>query len=167
MEMSAFQVSTERRLDILNAKNDDVHLTRKCEYWPVELAEKLLTSPLSWGPPAYALGIGYIGDPKQLDQSSDFFELARCVDGAYERHGGDMGEAWNWANSIIKNMKERGSSAQYTTQDLLDIVFLHSRGERFSDGLIRSAEPILRNIVQEVVRRVHSSSSPVFLVQKE
>jgi len=147
----------------LSKINDEVHLAKKCEYWPVDLAEKLLASALPWGPPAYALGIGYIDDPQQTDQSSDFFELAQCVDGAYVCHGGSMGEAWNWANPIINSMKEGGSCAEYTTQDLLDIVFLYSRGERFSDGLIRSAEPILREILREVVRRVHPSPSPMFL----
>jgi hypothetical protein len=33
--------------------------------------------------------------------------------------------------------------------------------------LIRSAEPMLREIVREVVGRVHSSTPPVFLTQKE
>ena len=145
--------------------NDEVHLAEKYEHWPVDLAEKLLASALPWGPPAYALGIGYIDDPKQSDQSSDFFALAMCVDGAYKRHG-SMDESWNWANAIIDSVKEGGSWAEYTTQDLLDIVFLYARGERFSDGLIRSAESILREIMREVVRRVHSSPSPVFLTQK-
>ena len=151
----------------MNTKNDEVHLAKKCQHWPVDLAEKLLASPLPWGPPTYALGIGYIDNPEQPDQASDFFELARYVDGAYERHGEGIGEVWDWATPIIKNVKEGGSCEAYTTQDLLDIVFLHVRGERFSDGLIRSAEPMLREIVREVVRRVHSATPPVFLTQKE
>lgn len=151
----------------MNKKNDEVHLARKCQHWPVHLAEKLLASLLPWGPPTYVLGIGYIDNPKQPDQASDFFELARYVDGAYERHGKDIGKAWNWATSIINNVEEGRSCEEYTTQDLLDIVFLHVRGERFSDGLIRSAEPMLREIVREVVGRVHSSTPPVFLTQKE
>lgn len=129
------------------------------------LAEKLLSSSLPWGPPAYALGIGYIDDPKQPDQADDFLKLAYCIDGAYERHSGGMGEAWDWANPIINRVKEGGSCAEFTTQDLLDIVFLHARGERFSDGLIRAAEPILREMVREVVNRVRSSTPPVFLAQ--
>jgi hypothetical protein len=111
------------------------------------------------------LGVRYIEDPKQLDQSDDFFALSSCVDGAYERHRGDMGEAWNWAQPIIDHVKAGGSCAEYATEDLLDIVFLYCRGERFSDGLIRSAESILREMVREVVQRVHSSTPPVFLMQ--
>ena len=149
----------------LRNQPDEVHLAKQCARWPVELAEQLLASSLCWGPPAYALGLGYVDDPKQPDQSSDFFALAWCVDGAYERQGGDMGQAWDWARPIIDSVKAGGSCAEYATQDLLDLVFLHARGERFSDGLIRSAEPILREIVREVVKRVRSSTPPVFLVQ--
>jgi hypothetical protein len=150
----------------LSTINDEVHLAKKCKHWPLDLAEKLLASPLPWGPPAYALGIGYIDDPKQPDQSSDFLELARCVDRAYERHGRNMGEAWHWASQIIHSMKEGSSCTEYTTKDLLDIIFLYHRGERFNDGLIRSEEPRLREIMQEVVRRIHSSTPPVFLTKK-
>lgn len=145
--------------------NDEVQLARKCERWPVELAEKLLATPLPWGPPAYAPGVGYTDDPNQPDQADDFIALAHRVDGAYTRHG-DIGEAWDWANPIIKKVKEGGSCAEYTTQDLLDIVFLCARGERFSDGLIRAVESVLREMVREVVRRLHASPSPVFLRQE-
>lgn len=144
---------------------DEVHLSKKCQRWPVDLAEKLLASALPWGPPAYALGIGYIDDPSQADQSSDFLALALCVDGAYQRHGGNMGEAWKWATPLIDSIKEGSPCAAYSTQELLDIIFLHARGERFFDGLIRSEEPVLREILREVVRRVHASPSLVFLTQ--
>lgn len=147
----------------MSKENNEIRLSKKCERWPVELAEKLLTSSLPWGPPAYALGMGYIDDPKQPDQADDFLELAHCIDGAYERHGEGMEGAWDWANPIIHRVKESGSCAEFTTQDLLDIVFLHARGERFSDGLIRSAEPILREMVREVVCLARSSTPPVFL----
>ncbi len=145
---------------------DEVHLTKGCDYWPVETAEKLLANPSPWGPPAYALGLGYIDDPHQPDQSSEFLTLAYCVNGAYERHGGDMGEAWKWANPLIERFKEGSSCTAYSTQDLLDLVFLYARGEHFSDGLIRSVEPILREMVQEVVRRVRSPQPPVFLTRR-
>ncbi len=143
--------------------SDEVHLSKHCEHWPVELAEQLLASSFPWGPPAYTLGIGYTDDPQQPDQSNIFLMLAHCVDGAYERHGESMGEAWDWAHPLIERMKASGSYTEYPAQDLLDLVFLHARGERFSDGLIRSAESILREMVREVVQRVHSSTPPTFL----
>lgn len=146
---------------------DEVYLAEKCGQWPVELAEKLLANPSSWGPPEYTLGIGYIDDPQQPDQSSNFIALAHCIDGAYKRHGGSMGEAWNRANLIMERIRAGSSCAEYSAQELLDIVFLCSRGERFSDGLIRSAEPVLREIVREVVRRVRSSNPPVFLTHRK
>jgi hypothetical protein len=89
-----------------------------------------------------------------------------CVDGAYERHGGGIKGAWKWAGTILHHLKAGGSSEQYATQDVLDLVFLNVRLERFSDGHIRSEEALLRDIVREVVRRVQSSCAPVFLVQK-
>jgi hypothetical protein len=142
---------------------DEVYLSKrnKSEYWPVELAEKLLASQLPWGP-AYAFGKS-INQPNQLD---DVHILAFCVDGAYERHGGDINEAWKWAHPLLHHLKSGGSCEQYATQDLLDLVFLNVRLERFSDGHIRSEEALLRDIVREVVRRVQSSHPPVFLVQK-
>ena len=149
----------------MSKEQDAVYLANGSQAWPVELAEKLLSNPQPWGPPTYAFGVGYTDDPQQPDQSDDFFKLAYCVKGAYKRRG-DMGEAWHWVNSVIESKKEGHSYAEYTTQDLLDIVFLHVRGERFSDGLIRSTEPVLREIIGEVVKRVHSSTPPVFLTQK-
>ena len=150
----------------MDKQNDEVYLAKGCETWPVELAEKLLASPLSWGPPTYVFG-HYVDDPNQPDQFDEFLKLARCVDGAYKRHGGDMGEAWDWANPVIEHVRAGDSCAEYTTQDLLDILFLCLRGDRFSDGLIRSVEPLLRRMLQEVVRRVHSPTPPVFLAWKE
>lgn len=158
----------ERNGDLLlGQQSDKVYLAQICDRWPVAIAEQLLANPTPWGPPAYALGIGYIDDPRLPDQSREFMGLAHCVNGAYERHGGDMGTAWNWANPIMERVKAGSSCTAYSTQDLLDIVFLCARGERFSDGLIRSAEPVLREIVREVVRRVHSPHPPVFLTQKK
>jgi hypothetical protein len=150
-------------LNVLKNHPDEVHLSKHCERWPVELAEQLLASSLPWGPPAYAPGIGYTDDPQQPDQSGTFLMLAHCIDGAYERHGGSMGEAWDWAHPLIESLKAGGSCSEYSTQDLLDLVFLYARGERFSDGLIRSAESILREMVREVVQRIHSSNPPTFL----
>lgn len=145
--------------------NNEVYLAKNRQSWAIHLAEKLLANSQPWGPPAYVLGT-YTDDPEQPDQSNEFLKLASFVDGAYERHG-DIGDAWHWASPILAHIKEIGSCTEYTTQDLLDIVFLCARGERFRDGLIRSTEPTLRVMLQEVVRRVHSSSAPVFLAQKE
>jgi hypothetical protein len=110
------------------------------------------------------LGVGYVDDAEEADQAGDFIALANCVDGAYERHG-DIGDAWAWARPIMKHVEGGGSCTEYATQDLLDIVFLCCRGERFNDGLIRSAEAVLREMVGEVVRRVRSSTPPVFVVE--
>lgn len=88
-----------------------------------------------------------------------------CVDSAYNRHG-DMGETGKWANPILSQVKARTSYEGLSTQDLLDVVFLTCRVDRFCDGIIRQREPLLRAIIQEVVRRIHSDSPPVFIEQK-
>jgi len=147
----------------MGAFADEVYLAAGVKRWPLEIAERLLASPLPWGPPAYALGVGYIDDPKQPDQASDFIELAHLVDGAYERHGSAMGVAIQWAMATCEASRAAGSWRSVSTQDLLDMLFLIARGERFTDGLIRSQEAMLREVMQEVVRRVHSDDPPVFL----
>jgi hypothetical protein len=147
----------------MHKERDKVLLSKEAQRWPIELAEALLTNPLQWGPPTYGQG-GYVDDPKLPDQSDAFFELAYCVNGAYERHG-DIDEAWKWANSILPPEKAGISSIACSTQDLLDIVFLYCRGERFCDGLIRENEPLLRSIVQEVVQRMNSDTPPEFIMQ--
>ncbi|GCE27593.1 hypothetical protein KDA_30770 [Dictyobacter alpinus] len=146
----------------MEERQDEVLLGKGIKRWPVELAETLLDNPLSWGPPTYALGIGYVDDPKPEDQYDGFIQLAMCVDGAYNRHS----EAGQWANPILRQVKVKASYEELSTQDLLDVVFLVCRGERFCDGLIRQHEPQLRAIIQEVVRRIHSDVPPVFTVQK-
>ena len=146
---------------------DEVYLStrRQVERWPIELAEKLIANPLPWGPPAYAFG-KYADDPALPDQHHDFSALVSCVDDAYDRHGHDISKAWEWANPICRDLETNGTFAQYTTQDLLDILFLNARYERFCDGHIRSVETLLRNIVRAVVQRVRSPHPPVFLVPK-
>ncbi|HEX3641618.1 MAG TPA: hypothetical protein VHV10_10030 [Ktedonobacteraceae bacterium] len=140
---------------------DEVFLAKGVLCWPVELAEEILAKPLPWGPPIYGLGSGYVDDPTLPDQSGTFYDLAVSVNG-YDRHG-DGGVAW--ASPIEENIKTGGSYAEISTQDLLDIVFFYCRGERFCDGLIRSVEPLLRIMIQEVVQRVRSETPPTFIPQ--
>lgn len=139
---------------------DEVFLAKGVLRWPVELAEEILAKPLPWGPPTYGLGI-YIDDPTLPDQSDTFYDLAVSVNG-YDRHRDGRAA---WAPPIEENIKAGGSCTHISTQDLLDIVFFYCRGERFCDGLIRSAEPLLRAIIQEVVQRVHSDTPPLFIPQ--
>jgi len=94
-----------------------------------------------------------------------FMALASSVDGAYNRHSG-KDDPWSWASTSMAKVKAGVSFTEYSTQDLLDIVFLLYRGERFNDGLIREEDPLLRTIVQEVVKRVHSKTPPTFIAKK-
>ena len=143
---------------------DEVLLSSGVERWPVELAEALLANAQPWGPPVYIWVVGYVNDvANRLPHQHDLFlALARNVNGVYKRHG-SMSEAVNWASPIVEQVQTGGSCAAFSTQDLLDIVFLYGRGERFTEGLIRGAEPVLRTLILEVVKRVHSQSPPIFL----
>lgn len=136
---------------------DKVFLAKGVLRWPVEMAEEILAKPLPWGPPTYALGI-YVDDPRLPDQSDMFYELAVSVNG-YDRHR----DGAAWASPIEENIKAGGTCVEISTQDLLDIVFFYCRGERFCDGLIRSVEPLLRAIIQEVVQRISSETPPTFV----
>jgi hypothetical protein len=142
-----------------------VLLGKRVKRWPVERAEALLANPLPWGPPTYASGNRLFDDPKLEDQSDGFIQLAMCVDGGYNRHG-DIGKAGKWVNPILRQVKVENSYEGLSTQDLLDVIFLSCRGERFCDGLIRQRELLLRAIIQEVVRRIYTDTPPVFIVQK-
>ncbi|HZS79607.1 MAG TPA: hypothetical protein VFA41_23545 [Ktedonobacteraceae bacterium] len=145
-------------------KNDVVYLREGIYEWPLQLAESLLANPVSWGPPTYVLGFGYIEEEKNApDQFDNFYQLATCVNG-YERHPDNYSK---FVDSISDEVKAGHSLEKFSTQDLLDAVFIVCRQERFCDGLIRSYEPALRAMVQEVVRRVHSDTPPIFLASKE
>jgi len=120
---------------------DEVFLTKGVLRWPIELAEEILAKLLTY---------------------EVIYELAMSVNG-YDRHHND-GAAW--ASPIVENIGMGGSCEKISTQDLLDIVFLYCRGERFCDGLIRSVEPQLRTMIEEVVQRVHSTTPPIFIPQE-
>jgi hypothetical protein len=53
---------------------------------------------------------------------------------------------------------------EYATQELLDVLFVACRTDRFRSGTLKAEEPRLRLLLQEVVRRVHSVSPPTFVV---
>jgi hypothetical protein len=104
--------------------------------------------------------------PAPPDQGQDFHTLAGHINGGYTRHphkDADANEAWKWAIETLCAIEASGSCVVYTTQELLDIPFLLVRLDRFSGGSILAAEPLLRLILTEVVRRVKSEQPPVFV----
>jgi hypothetical protein len=118
------------------------------EDWPVELAESLIADQTPWG-----LGIGESGH----SQSMKFYRLARCVNAHNRHHGG-----YEWAHLALEAIESHSSEA-YSTQDLLDIVCLVCRADHFRNGTVRTEEPRLRLVLQEVVQRVHSDAPPIFV----
>ncbi len=118
--------------------------------WPVEEAEALLADKTPWG-----LGPPPDGSPNQMGR---FCRLAGSVN-AYLREG-----AMERAGSIFWESEPSAAYERYTTQVLLDALFYACRAEHFNYGAIKSGEPILRAILQEVVRRVQSDHPPTFVV---
>jgi hypothetical protein len=111
------------------------------QQWPVALAKSLLDDTTSWA----------------QDRFRDFYYLATCVNG-YNRH--PFGD--EWGPHLLREIESGGPLQKYATQELLDLVFIICRADRFSDGLIKNTEAQLRKIVQEVTRRVESDSPPTF-----
>lgn len=122
--------------------------------WPLELARSLLRDPLPWG-------TWWPGHPEEHrpNRHADFNKLALQVT-AYTRH--PPGVAWH---NPIRDESSDQTYASYSTQDLLDALFLAARGDRFNYGLICRLEPRLRLMLQEVVRRVQSEEPPQFEVE--
>lgn len=96
--------------------------------WPLELAESLLADASAWGPAVAASG-------PDDSRYADVWRLAACVN-AYHRH--PSGSAWDHPlrdDALVAHLH------RYTTQQLLDALFLGVRGKHFSYGLIRRREP--------------------------
>ncbi len=118
--------------------------------WPVEEAETLLADTTPWG-----LG----EDERGPNQTGRFCHLAQYVNGYLRGH-----DSLFWVLPILDEVDAVGSYAKYSTQDLLDILFVMCRAERFTYGVIKRDEPRLRRLLQEVVRRVRSDHPPTFVL---
>jgi hypothetical protein len=118
--------------------------------WPVEEAEALLADPTPWG----------VGPPPDRgpNQMARFCRLAGWVN-AYLREG-----AMEKARSIFWAAEPEVTYERHTTQLLLDALFFSCRADHFNYGAIKAAEPELRAILQEVVRRVRSEHPPTFVL---
>lgn len=124
----------------------------KVSCWPLELAESLLKDPMPWG------GL-WPGHPENgPNRQYDYSTLANCVN-AYHRH--PPGSQWKHP---LSDPQFSEHCSTYPTQELLDAIFIISRADRFVDGAIRKHESNMRQALQEVVRRVHSATPPIFLL---
>ena len=120
--------------------------------WPLELAESLLKDPTPWGR-------FWPGHPENdPNRQHDYWTLANCVN-AYHRH--PLGSQWK---NPLHDPQLSEHCSTYSTQELLDAIFYIARADHFSYGAIRKHEAHLRQALQEVVRRVHSATPPIFLL---
>jgi hypothetical protein len=101
--------------------------------------------------PIQPLGGPWWGDPKETpNRGSEFAQLVNCVHG-YCRYPKPV------------HLLKEPSFSTYTTQKILDGLYFIFRFERFADSTSGKNEPLKRQAVQEVVRRVHSEYPPCFL----
>ena len=149
----------------MNTIQDTVILDglERTEEWPVALAESLLRDNATWGTytrDSYAASFLPNVEREVLPEHKrfeDFYKLATSTNG-YNRHDVE------WASTQLDAIKAQKAVEGYTTQELLDLVFIICRQDRFSDGLISRSELQLRAMIQEVVSRVHSDTPPTFIV---
>lgn len=120
------------------------------ESWPLRAAEALLTDETPWG-----LGPNERGP----NQTVQFCRLAACVN-AHKR-----GRTYTWAYSLLDRVDAGAAYEEYSTQELLDVLFVACRTDRFRSGTLKAEEPRLRLLLREIVRRVRSDSPPTFLVE--
>lgn len=83
----------------------------------------------------------------QIDETPSTEELAYTVD-AYIRRG-HTGTASVWLLEKLAHYS-RETKDEYSIQDLLDILFLLHRGDRFSPGLLDNNESIINEIVDQL-----------------
>jgi len=71
------------------------------------------------------------------DEEPELWALAHTVNGY--RRAGDAGEASNkWVEARLPKLQRKETAAQFPTQELLDLLFLFCRKERFCEGTLES-----------------------------
>lgn len=111
--------------------------------WPEETAAELLSDPSPW-------------DPVNTTQWKRFHYVAQCING-YNRIPIRL------MSTQMRFLMEASSLNQYSTQYLLDIFFYLLRSCHWSQSGAGLAEPKLREILDIIIRRIHSTNPPIFL----
>jgi hypothetical protein len=90
-------------------------------------------------------------------EEPDLWELAHTVNGYL--HAGSPGEgAREWLSERLHRLTSE-TAASLTTQELLDMLFLICRWERFSDGFIKEQEHQINCILEELRLRVNRAKA--------
>ena len=91
-------------------------------------------------------------------EEPDLWELAHTVNGYL--HAGSPGEgAREWLSERLHRLTSAETAASLTTQELLDMLFLICRWERFSDGFIKEQEHQINCILEELRLRVNKAKA--------
>lgn len=88
----------------------------------------------------------------------DLWALAQTVNG-YERSGPPGEGAQGFMQNFLARLRAGDQPALFTTQELLDLLFLFCRGERFSEGTIEGHAEESKVILDEVRRRVEKTKA--------
>lgn len=87
-------------------------------------------------------------------EEPDLWELAHTVNG-YLRAGSPGEGAQEWLSERLHRLTSAETAASLTTQELLDMLFLICRWERFIDGVIKEHEHQINCILEELRLRVN------------
>lgn len=90
-------------------------------------------------------------------EEPDLWELAHTVNG-YLRAGSPGKGAQEWLSERLHRLTSE-TAASLTTQELLDMLFLICRWERFSDGVIKEHEHQINCVLEELRLRVNRAKA--------
>lgn len=91
-------------------------------------------------------------------QEPDLWALAHTVNG-YVRAGEPWAESNKWAGERLPMLKSKDGAAEFNTQELLDLLFLFCRAERFCEGTLDALTSEIENIMAVIRERVAGTES--------
>jgi hypothetical protein len=137
-EVPVWKINLEQAKDIVQLDGPE----RRTNYWPLSLALWLLDTPEPW-----------LNEKNETEKTHamEFRLLATYVNGYARYEPGQL-------TRPLEDAEFEQHCSRYTTQELLDSLFIALHTEY-------SSETRLREILQEVVRRYRSETPPTFIAQ--
>ncbi len=129
-------------------RQGDTRLTEECRYLVRRPDEVFLEEAESDDQKAAAQWL-----QGQADAEPDIQALAHTVNGY--RRAGEAGEQCNaWVEQRLTKLESKESTAKLKTQELLDLLFLFCRKERFCEGTLESLQAQIDQIMAVLRDRV-------------
>lgn len=95
----------------------------------------------------------------ETEDEPDMCSLAHTVNG-YMRAGAAGEESNKWVEDRLPRLDSQEAASQLNTQDLLDLLFLFCRKERFCEGTLDALAPQINNILNVIRERVEATRKP-------